>query len=97
MRSINQILLSVAFSIALGGAAAAGEAPVQLKTAAGADKVEGNCAACHSLDYIRMNSPFLNAAGWDAEVAKMINAFGAPISAADAKIIGDYLKANYGK
>jgi hypothetical protein len=44
-----------------------------------------------------MNSPFLNAAGWDAEVAKMINAFGAPISAADAKIIGDYLKANYGK
>jgi hypothetical protein len=29
-------------------------------------------------------------------VAKMINAFGAPIDAADAKAIGDYLKANYG-
>jgi hypothetical protein len=43
-----------------------------------------------------MNSPFLNAAGWDAEVAKMINAFGAPIDAADAKIIADYLKSNYG-
>jgi hypothetical protein len=26
-----------------------------------------------------MNSPFLNAAGWDAEVTKMIAAFGAPI------------------
>jgi hypothetical protein len=44
-----------------------------------------------------MNSTFLNAAGWDAEVTKMINAFGAPINPGDAKIIGDYLKANYGK
>jgi DMSO/TMAO reductase YedYZ molybdopterin-dependent catalytic subunit len=26
--------------------------------------------ACHSLDYIVMNSPFLDAAHWDAEVAK---------------------------
>jgi hypothetical protein len=44
-----------------------------------------------------MNSPFLNAAGWDAEVTEMIAAFGAPISPSDAKIIGDYLKANYGQ
>jgi hypothetical protein len=29
-------------------------------------------------------------------VAKMINAFGAPIDPADAKTIADYLKANYG-
>ena len=65
--------------------------------APGADKVEANCAACHSLDYIPMNSTFLNAAGWDAEVTKMISAFGAPISPDDAKIIGDYLKANYGQ
>ena len=43
-----------------------------------------------------MNSPFLNAAGWDAEVTKMIKAFGAPIDDADAKVIADYLKANYG-
>jgi sulfite dehydrogenase (cytochrome) subunit B len=97
MRPMTGIVLSAAVSIAFGGAAVADEMPVQLKAGAGADKVEGNCAACHSLDYIRMNSPFLNAAGWDAEVTKMINVFGAPISAADAKIIGDYLKANYGK
>ena len=86
-----------AFSAAFCGAALAGEEPVQLKRAPGVDKVETNCAVCHSLDYIEMNSPFLNAAGWDAEVTKMINAFGAPINAADAKIIGDYLKANYGQ
>ena len=76
--------------------AAADEKPVQLKKAPGLDKVEGNCAACHSLDYIQMNSPFLNAAGWDAEVTKMIKVFGAPIGDADAKAIADYLKANYG-
>jgi sulfite dehydrogenase (cytochrome) subunit B len=96
MRSITVALFSAAFSGAVAVAAVAGEKPVQLKNAAGADKVEANCAACHTLDYIPMNSTFLNAAGWDAEVTKMINAFGAPISPDDAKIIGDYLKANYG-
>jgi hypothetical protein len=35
-----------------------------------------------------------NAACWEAEVTKMINAFGALIGQADAEIIGDYLKAN---
>jgi hypothetical protein len=91
------MILSLALLIAAGGVAAADETSVLLKAGAGVDKVEGNCAACHSLDYILMNSPFLNTAGWDAEVTKMISAFGAPISAADAKVIADYLKANYGQ
>jgi hypothetical protein len=91
------MILSAALFIAGAAAAVADERPVPLKAGAGVDKVEGHCAACHSLDYILMNSPFLNAAGWDAEVAKMITAFGAPIGAADAKIIADYLKAHYGK
>jgi hypothetical protein len=43
-----------------------------------------------------MNAPFLNAAGWSAEVTKMIKAFGAPIEDADAKVIADYLTKNYG-
>jgi len=76
--------------------AAAQEKPVQLKKAPGLEKVEANCQACHSLDYIPMNSPFPNAALWDAEVTKMIKAFGAPIDDADAKAIADYLKKNYG-
>jgi len=91
-----RILAICAFAVLLAAPAAADEKPVQLKQAAGLDKVEGNCGACHSLDYIQMNSPFLNPAGWDAEVTKMIKVFGAPISEADAKTIGDYLKANYG-
>jgi len=88
------IIAFAAAAIALP--AAAQEKPVELKKAPGVDKVESNCSGCHSLDYILMNSPFPTAATWDAEVTKMVRAFGAPISEADAKVIADYLKANYG-
>ena len=43
-----------------------------------------------------MNSPFLNAAAWTAEITKMIKVMGAPIGDADAKAIADYLAKNYG-
>jgi mono/diheme cytochrome c family protein len=88
-------LLGLVF-IVLSTAAFAADKPVQLKQGAGLDKVEANCSGCHSLDYVPMNSPFLNSAGWDAEVAKMIGAYGAPIDPADVKAIADYLKKNYG-
>jgi sulfite dehydrogenase (cytochrome) subunit B len=88
------IILIAACAVPL--AATAEEKPVELKKAPGLDTVEANCSGCHSLDYIVMNSPFPNAALWDAEVTKMIKAFGAPITDADAKIIADYLKQNYG-
>ena len=74
-----------------------GETSVKLASGAGSALVQLRCSTCHSLDYVVMNSPFLNAAQWDAKVAKMIKAFGAPIDPADAKTIGDYLKQNYGK
>jgi mono/diheme cytochrome c family protein len=89
--------LAILLFAALAAApAVADEKPVALKQASGLDKVEANCAACHSLDYIQMNSPFMTPAVWDAEVTKMINAYGAPIAEADAKAIAEYLKANYG-
>jgi len=92
MRAFSVLIAALAVALP----AAAAEQPVQLKQAPGLDKVEGNCSGCHSLDYIVMNSPFPSPALWDAEVTKMIKAFGAPISEADAKTIADYLKANYG-
>ena len=92
MRAIAIVL----FGALVATPAAAQERPVALKKAPGLDKVEASCGACHSLDYIPMNSPFPNADMWNAEVTKMIKAFGAPISEADARTIGDYLKANYG-
>jgi sulfite dehydrogenase (cytochrome) subunit B len=91
-----RILAMVLFAALTALPAAADEPAVHLKPGPGLDKVEGNCGACHSLDYIQMNSPFLNAAGWNAEVTKMIKAFGAPIGADDANAIAAYLAQNYG-
>jgi sulfite dehydrogenase (cytochrome) subunit B len=89
-------LLVVALALA-AGVVAAQERKIDLKDGPGRAQVEANCGSCHSLDYIPLNSPFLDSSGWNAEVTKMIKAFGAPISEADAKIIADYLTANYGK
>ncbi|AMN38917.1 hypothetical protein [Rhodoplanes sp. Z2-YC6860] len=92
MRTIIAVFTVLALSLA----AAAEEQPIDLKKAPGLDKVEGNCGSCHTLDYIQMNSPYPNAALWDAEVNKMIKVYGAPITDADAKAIAEYLKKNYG-
>jgi sulfite dehydrogenase (cytochrome) subunit B len=94
-KAVQRIAIFTALAL-IPAFAGAEDKPVHLKQAAGVDLVEGYCGACHSVDYIVMNSPFLDAAKWDAEVAKMINAFGAPIDPADAKTISDYLKQNYG-
>ena len=79
-----------------GGTALAQEQRVVLKDAPGRDKAM-QCLACHSLDYIQMNSRFLDKAGWTASVNKMINAFGAPIAKEDVEAIATYLSENYGR
>ena len=97
MRTIAIRTIAITFGASLlAGAALADDQTIKLKPGPGLDQVEGNCAACHTLAYIPMNSVFLNSAGWDAEVNKMIKAFGAPIDDSDAKVIADYLKKNYG-
>jgi sulfite dehydrogenase (cytochrome) subunit B len=93
MRAFFVALIAAVIALPAG----AEEQPIELKKAPGLDKVEANCAGCHSLDYVVMNSPFPSAALWDAEVSKMIKAFGAPIEPADAKIIAEYLARNYGR
>lgn len=91
MRRILASLFALLFVVS-----AQAEESVLLKAGVGRDVVEGYCGACHSLDYPRMNSSFLNRQGWEAEVNKMIKVFGAPIETANAKIIIDYLAVNYG-
>jgi len=90
--------LVIAFMVSLIAAPAEAQElqQIKLKPAPGAETVERNCATCHTLAYIPMNSPFLNAGGWNAEVTKMIKVMGAPISEDDAKAIVDYLAKNYG-
>lgn len=86
----------IAGALLAAGAAFAQESKVQLKDGPGRDKANA-CLACHSLDYIQMNSRFLDKSGWTASVNKMINAFGAPIAKDDVDAIASYLAQNYGK
>jgi hypothetical protein len=85
-------ILALAATLAL-----AGEEKVKLKEGPNADKVRDNCISCHSLDYIALNSPFLDQKGWEAVVAKMTKAFGAPIKPEDAGPIAEYLGRYYGR
>ena len=77
--------------------ALADEAQVKLRDGEGRQLVEANCIACHSLDYIQMNSRFQDRKGWGATVNKMVKVMGAPIRSEDALAIVDYLVRNYGK
>ncbi len=92
MRKLFLLPALLASSLAL-----ADESQVKLKEAPGKDLVQANCVICHSLDYIPMNSVFLDRKGWEASVAKMVKAMGAPIADEDAAKIVDYLAKNYGK
>ena len=73
------------------------ESRLHLGDGPGRQVVEANCVMCHSLDYIPMNSPFLDRKGWEASVNKMIKVMGAPIAEADVQKIVDYLAGQYGK
>ena len=93
---MKQVLILVALFAAASVSVAAQEKAVALKEAPGRAVTENLCSGCHSLDYIRINAPFMNRQTWTAEVNKMIQAFGAPIPMNDAAAIIDYLNANYG-
>jgi mono/diheme cytochrome c family protein len=83
-------------AVALASTAVADEQSIELKEGPARETVEGNCSGCHSLDYIVLNSPFLDRAKWEATVKKMIGPYGAPIDEKDVAAIVDYLTVNYG-
>ncbi len=86
----------VVIALVLASSAAwADEEPAPLKAGAGVEVVSANCNVCHTSDYIVMNSVFLSADAWKAEVTKMRRAFGAPVDDATAAEIVAYLAANY--
>lgn len=95
-------------AIALAAAALVGSAiaaPINYKTpdetaafrpGPNLEVVQGNCAACHSSDYIATQPPMKDKkAFWQAEVTKMIKVYGAPIAEGDVGKIVDYLAATY--
>lgn len=73
------------------------EPEVALKDGPGKALVAANCASCHSLDYIPMNWPILDRAGWEKSLKKMVDVMGAPIAQQDLPKILDYLAQAYGK
>jgi cytochrome c5 len=75
----------------------ADESGIELADGAHQGKVRAACSMCHSLDYIVMNSPFLDRAGWEKTVAKMAKVYGAPLTAEESALIVDYLAEHYGK
>lgn len=64
-------------------------------TGPGFAAAQNNCMSCHSPDYIAMQPPKLGNKFWTAEIAKMVNVFKAKIAPDDAKLIAEYLDANY--
>ena len=68
----------------------------ELKPGPGADVTARACRACHSTDYIVMQ-PRGGAKQWDGVVTKMISVYGANITPEDARVIGQYLAAQYGQ
>lgn len=90
--------LTLALALACAAPLApAGEDDIELAEGPGRVLVQSHCVACHSLDYIAMNSPFLDRKGWEASVAKMIRVMGAPVPEAEARQIVDYLSSHYGR
>jgi sulfite dehydrogenase (cytochrome) subunit B len=66
-----------------------------LRPGPGMEAAQNNCASCHSVDYIARQPPKRGREFWEAEVNKMIRAYHAPISEADAKAIVHYLAETY--
>ena len=67
---------------------------LELAEGDGRQEVLSFCVTCHSTRYINMQPP-LPGATWEAEVNKMIKAYGAPIPEATAKKITAYLQEHY--
>jgi cytochrome c5 len=80
---------------AAGTAPAAAPAPAELRAGPGAELTGALCSLCHSLDYIESNVPAMDGGGWKKTVQKMRERFGAPVTDEQAKIIVEYLGANY--
>ena len=91
MRKIALVTIAL-----IAAASAVAQERISLKDASGRAVTENICSGCHSLDYIRINAPFMNRQTWTASVNKMVQMFGAPIAANDAATIIDYLSTNYG-
>ena len=94
-RHVAAALLGIALGWC-GRSIAADETDTALAEGPGRDETRAACSMCHSLDYIVMNSPILDRAGWRKTVDKMVTVMGAPLTDAEVATIVDYLDRHYG-
>jgi cytochrome c5 len=94
--AVRSAIMSVVLATPIA-TAAADETSIKMAEGAGLTQVQASCSMCHSLDYILMNSPFQDKAGWEKTVNKMIKVMGAPLTAEDATAVVAYLDSHYGK
>ncbi|HUL47688.1 MAG TPA: hypothetical protein VLV25_11365 [Steroidobacteraceae bacterium] len=73
----------------------ADENAIHLRDGNARDLTAARCAICHSVDYLQGNAPVLDRTGWQKEIQKMRDRFGAPITDAEAQQILDYLAGSY--
>jgi hypothetical protein len=92
---VKRYLLVALLAVVVCRSALGDDGPAPLKPGPGDGEVSANCSGCHTSDYIVMNSMFLTADGWKAEVTKMRSAFGARLDDATAGAIIAYLAAHY--
>jgi cytochrome c553 len=92
---------TITFSLALFAAACTQVAPpksisvefpdgTEQFAGADADAINRNCLACHSADMV-LNQPAMTKPVWQAEVAKMIGTYKAPVAPQDVDAIVAYL------
>ena len=90
---MSRILWWIAFTLAFSTAA---RAEPEAASGEGRELFIARCSSCHSVDYVEMHARFGTRALWESQVAKMRNAYKAPMSDEDAKAIVNYLERQYG-
>lgn len=90
---MSRFLWAIALILAFSGIA---RAEPEAASGEGRELFIARCSSCHSVDYIEMHARFGTRALWESQVLKMRNAYKAPMSDDDAKVIVDYLERYYG-
>lgn len=90
---MSRILWLLAFSLVFSGSV---RAEPEAASGEGRELFVARCSSCHSVDYVEMHARFGTRALWESQVAKMRNAYKAPMSDEDAKAIVNYLERQYG-
>ena len=88
---MSRIFWWIAFTLAFSAAA---RAEPEAASGEGRELFIARCSSCHSVDYVEMHARFGTRALWESQVAKMRNAYKAPMSDEDAKAIVNYLERN---